>query len=439
MKINQFIPKFILIAASSWISRGVSAVVQIMSVRYLLDILGQDKYAVFILLSGLLAWCNLSDLGIGNSVLSLISEKRAGNKKYKQLIFSCFVILIFVCVIVALLLWLLSSLLSDFYLKNFDTNIVSNKTVTFFVACLVFCLTTVGGGVYKIWYAEQVGWLSNLYPALASAIGFFGIYFLSVSELSIEYSILYVFLVFFLPAALISIMLFVWKIYRIGNINISLSKNIKIIKILVNRAKPFFLFSVMGVVVLQTDYLILSQKINPVDIVLYAILMKIFMVIYFIYSSVLQAWWPVCTELRIQKQWKKLKRNIIFIVMLGGFAMITLGLGVYYFQDFIFNALNLKNINHVGFGLFALFIFYFIVRVWCDIYAVLLQTMNYMRPLFIIVPIQVVINIVFQWFFSELWGLYGILMGLILSFLLTVVVFLPWCFNKRIKMEDSVK
>lgn len=438
MKINQFIPKYILIAVSSWLSRGVSAVIQIMSVRYLLDILGQDKYAVFILLSGLLAWCNLSDFGLGNSALSFISEKRAKNKKYKQLVFSCFFALFCAFLMVIMLLWLSSGFLSGLYLKSFD-DIIEDKDITFFIACLIFSLTTIGSGVYKIWYAEQMGWLSNLYPALASVIGFLGIYTLSVNDLNLDYSILNVFLVFFIPSALLPIILFIWKIYKIGDINISLSKNIKIIIILINRAKPFFLFSIMGVIVLQTDYIVLSQKINPTDIVLYAILMKIFTVIYFIYSSVLQAWWPVCTELRIQKEWRKLKRNIRLIVMFGGFLISIFGFLVYLFQDFIFNILNLKNIDHVEFGLFLLLVLYFVIRVWCDIYALLLQTMNYMKPLFVIVPVQVVINLIFQWFFSEIWGLYGILLGLILSFLLTVVVFLPWCFNKQIEIESSVK
>jgi len=435
VKIFNAIPKYLIVAASSWISRGISAFVQILSVRYLIEILGQDKYAAFILLSGLIAWSNLSDFGLGNAVLASISEKKAKNKKYSHLVFSCFIILLAFFILITFFLYFASDILSDIYLQAFDSSIVSNKEKTFFVATIIFCLTTFGGVVYKIWYAEQSGWLSNIYPAIASVIGLLGVYYISKNEIYNIHSVLEVFVVFFAPAAIVSLCLLIWKMYTFGSINLSISKNLKIIKILLYKAKAFFLFSIMGVIVLQTDYIVLSQKINANDIILYAVLMKIFSVIYFVYSSVLQAWWPVCTELRIKKKWKRLKANILFIVMLGGFSIAVLGFFVYLFQKNIFEMLNLKSINHVDFDLFLLLILYFIVRVWCDIYALLLQTMSYMKPLFVIVPVQVFVNLTLQWYLADFWGIYGILIGLIMSFLLTVVVFLPWQFNKQIRKE----
>lgn len=439
MRVIDIIPRHILIAASSWLSRGVSTIVQIMSVRYLVEILGQDKYAAFILLSGIIAWCNLSDFGLGNSILSFISEKRARNKKYAHMILSCVLILFLFFLLTCTCLYFTSGFISDFYLKNFDKNIIANKEQTFFLASIIFCLASFGGVVYKIWYAEQVGWLSNLYPAIASVIGLVGIYYIAHAGKFYDYDVVSVFIIFYFPASLIAVILLMIKIYKLKSFNFDFSKNIKIIKILLKRARPYFLFSVMGVIVLQTDYIVLSQKLKAEDIILYGVLMKIFNVIYFIYSSVLQAWWPVCTELRVQKKWKELRQGILISVILGAVAIIGLGLVVYFTQNLIFDLLNLHDVKRATLPLFALLILYFVIRVWCDTFAVLLHTMNYMRPLFVIVPVQVILNLAFQWYFATYWGLYGILVGLIASFILTVAIYLPWQFSKQVSLESNIK
>ncbi|HCP8418079.1 TPA: polysaccharide biosynthesis C-terminal domain-containing protein, partial [Escherichia coli] len=76
-----------------------------------------------------------------------------------------------------------------------------------------------------------------------------------------------------------------------------------------------------------------------------------------------------------------------------------------------------------------------IIRAWCDTYAVLLQTMNSMKPLFIIVPIQALINFILQWYFISILSLTGILIGSIISFLCTVAIYLPYKFNQQIKKQ----
>ena len=71
------IPNHLIIAGSSWLSKIVIAGVQVASISYLLSILGEEKYAVFNLLTGLLVWCSAVDFGIGTGLQNYISECRA--------------------------------------------------------------------------------------------------------------------------------------------------------------------------------------------------------------------------------------------------------------------------------------------------------------------------------------------------------------------------
>ncbi len=57
-------------------------------------------------------------------------------------------------------------------------------------------------------------------------------------------------------------------------------------------------FSSLSIIVLQTDYIVMSQKLSAADIIKYTVTMKIFGLMFFIYTAVLQALWPVCAELQ---------------------------------------------------------------------------------------------------------------------------------------------
>ncbi|EAM5567772.1 transporter, partial [Salmonella enterica] len=76
------IPRHLIIAASSWLSKIIIAGVQLVSVKFLLEILGEESYAVFTLLTGLLVWFSIADVGIGSSLQNYISELKADRKSY---------------------------------------------------------------------------------------------------------------------------------------------------------------------------------------------------------------------------------------------------------------------------------------------------------------------------------------------------------------------
>ena len=80
------IPNHLIVACSSWLSKIVIAGVQLAGITYLLSILGEEKYAAFSLLTGLLVWCSIVDFGIGTGLQNYISEFRAKNKDYRPLI-----------------------------------------------------------------------------------------------------------------------------------------------------------------------------------------------------------------------------------------------------------------------------------------------------------------------------------------------------------------
>ncbi|MBM0491905.1 transporter [Aeromonas jandaei] len=427
------LPSHLFVALSSWVSKAIVAGVQLISIRYLLYSLGEEHYAIFSLLSGLLIWCSISDFGIGSSLQNFISETRANKKKSDDymktgIIISFFSCLLFICVYI-----LISKLVASFYLSSSSLIDINEKQKLFIIASVVFILVGVGNVSYKILFAEMVGWKANLYNAISYLFGFAAIWHLNYQGLPV--SIDDALIALYGPVGLIS---FSYLIYRLfvawkGKFRFDLAK--KIIK----RGFGFLVFSFLSILVLQADYIVISQKLSPSDIVKYTIIMKLFGLIFFIYSALLQALWPVCAEYRVKGEWVKLNKLIYKNILAGVLFICASACVLYICQKEVISLLS-KDDNYVfDISTFIILALYFSIRVWADTFAMLLQSMNYLKILWFLVPVQVMLCGLLQWFLADYWGINGVLLGLALSFLLTVAWGLPFSYKYKSARSDSIE
>ncbi|MDZ7324868.1 MATE family efflux transporter [Kosakonia sacchari] len=424
------IPAHLLIAASSWMSRIVSAIIQIACIKIIINILGSNGYAAFVLLSALIAWGALADLGVGSALQNYISERRAAGKTYQAFIFYATLLLCSFIIIILSFVFFLSPIFSEIYLKNFNATLIGDKNILFFSAIAIFCVITIGNVLFKIWFAELKGWIANIFSCCCSIIGFVGVYCSQFVDAKMD--VLLILLIFYGPLALFPVICFFYKNIKIFGQVKKHKKYISIIsKMILSRANGFLLFTFMGTLVLQADYLVMSQKIPADDIVVYSILMRIFGFVFFVYSALLQAVWPVCVEYRIKKEWRKLQDIVVQNVTAGISLVIVSSILIYYLHSRIFDILAPQLNHHLSWVLFVFFCLYFSLRVWSDTFAMLLQSMNYLKPLWLLVPVQACLSIALQWCFAGNYGLYGIMGGLIASFVFTVVLIVPViCFKK---------
>lgn len=289
----------------------------------------------------------------------------------------------------------------------------------FFTSCLVFSSIGIGAIAYKILFAELVGWKANLLNALSYMIGMLGLLYIYYRGISVDIKLSLI--VLYLPVGMISLCYIVYRYIKLYHVKTTKSHYIAILR----RSSGFFLFTLLSIVVLQTDYMVISQRLTPADIVQYTVTMKIFGLVFFIYTAILQALWPICAELRVKQQWKKLNKMIGVNILLGSLYVVGCTIFIYLFKEQIFSVIA-KDISYqVSILSFMLIGIYFCIRVWCDTYAMLLQSMNYLKILWILVPLQAIIGGIAQWYFSSTLGISGVLLGLIISFALTVFWGLP--------------
>jgi O-antigen/teichoic acid export membrane protein len=183
--------------------------------------------------------------------------------------------------------------------------------------------------------------------------------------------------------------------------------------------------------VLQIDYLVMSQYLEPRDVVVYNLSSKIFLLIFFVYSSLLSALWPVCAEASAANNWTVLLRHVRKTIVLG-VVLVLVGTAVFaLFKVQIISALSPKEVVTVPLDLILLFGLYYLLRVWSDVFGVVLQSMSYMRPFVIYIPFQVALNVLIQVVITKEIGVRGVLIGLITSYLLTAAWIAPWFVFRR--------
>lgn len=433
LQILQRIPSHLIVAASAWLSRITYAIVQLIVIRILMKSLGSEQYAVFALLTGLITWFMLADFGIGFSLQNFISESKAYNKSYDGFVIISVILCLLIFILLNIAFYFLSPLIGPVYLRSFGFLNDVEKARYFFSVAITFISAAVGSVMYKIWYAEQRGWLANLISTITSLITLIGIWAIYKSELSEK--LLWSLMFYIGPVAVLPI---AFILYRMKNdYKKIIGTKINMLSQLLRRSAKFWGFAVMSVCVLNMDYVVISQFLKANDIIVYSITTKVFGLCLAIYGSVLSALWPICTELATQKDWERIVAYAKRYIIIGTFFMLLSSLLFSLFSSQITELLSPKEKLEIPILFIGTVTIYQILRVWTDTFAMVLQSMSDLRVLWVWVPLQALISIACQWFLVPIYGIYGVMFGLIASFILTVSWVLPIRLYRYISEEVS--
>lgn len=430
------IPNHYFVAASAWLSRIGIAAIQIFTIRILLSYLGENQYAVYVIVYSLMAWCNLADFGVGTALQNYISESRVKNKDYETYLKTCLQTIFVLFIIFILLTALLSGYLQNFLLKNyFYISEIKNINIIMIICCTYILLAFVNISI-KILYAVQKGIIPNIlqltsYIISAALIIIFNNFFRHTN------SILLALLCFSVPQILIMIFPFI-KIFK-KSLKTIFKVDFTILQSFLIRSVKFGGFAFMALAVLQIDYFIMARTIDAAHITAYNIFNKVFMFAFFIYSSLLSAFWPVSCELFNSKKYSKLKNLLKNYTYTGITFMIFCIIGVFIFRETVIKILAPTMTINLTISFFILFCIYYILRIISDTYAIFLQSINVLKIFWIYTPIQAIISIASQYFLSIKYGLNGIILGLIISFICTSSWILPYKSFKIFKLFGEKK
>jgi len=409
------------IAFVGWVSKIITAVLLLINTRFLIDLIGIEGFAAHSIIFSLIGWLALFNLGLPNAVQNTISKYRANKLSYVD-IFSVVEFLVIIIFLVAIpILLLLSYGVKKFLLTNYQfVNLLSLFISLFFI--FLNGLTEIYS---KILFAEHKGYLPNMYPAIISILIFSILIVLKFFVLT-KFNL--VLCSYFIPYA------FVFALAHMQSVGFVLPKfNRLIVKELLSLSKRFFIFALLAALTLRIDYIIMSKILNPQEIAIYNVDFKVFSLFSVLYNTLLFALWPVMSELLHKREFLLAKMKLFSTLKIGFVLVISGTLFVIIFKNSLFQIITGKKELYLSYTTAILTGIYFLVRVWTDTFAAAVQSINEVNILIKTVPFQAFISLVGQWFFGNLYGINGIFLGLILSFLLTVSWILPIKFYKIIK------
>lgn len=413
------IPRVWLVAGGGWAGRGLQVAAQLVAIRILTDSLGTAGYGAFAVLASLSGWLLLSDFSIAISLQNHISERRATNREVDDVIFTASLLSAAAAGVVALAMLLLGPWLSRLLLGGLDVLSPHQRTLAFYAMAFPGIGTALGGVVYRIWFAQHRGYLANLLPAAGSLLGTLAVWL--VSQDTIQPKLVWSILLYYTPLALLPIIALVGTTLRARRHRFRTD----LIRPLLDRAGRFWIFGLLAAGVLQVDYIIIAQVLPPRDIVVYNVASKVFLLVLFVYTALLQALWPLCSEAIVRGEWPRVFEMARRYIVVGVTFALACGLGVILLNSFIVRVIAPSLGSSLPIPVILLLTLYVMVRVWTDTFAMLLQSMNDLAVLWIAVPAQSVLSVALQTLGARWFGLPGLIGGLIACFVLTVVWTLP--------------
>jgi O-antigen/teichoic acid export membrane protein len=431
---SRKVPIHTWVAASAWGSRLVTAVTMLLSIPLLIRYLGAEEYSLFVVAMSLQGWWLLADLGIAISLQNFISERRSQKHGYADLMVNSAAVMVLVALGFGGLLFLFYKELALAILPVVPS-MAEHGPALVLVTGLFFLVLTIGNVAYRVLYAEHRGYLANILPALGSVAGLLGLMLLEHQE--VENHLLAATIAWNGPSAFLACIAFVSLTAKalkspVGKINLD------IVTQLLRRGRQFLIFAVMSALTLQIDYIVIGKIMSAHEVLLYNVSTKMLGFVSFLYLAIIQSLWPVCTEAFARKEWDRAD-SLFQRAMLAGIAIVLFGSGVLWcFKSHFVELLAPHQGLDITFPYWALLTMYALIRVWSDGYAMLLQSMSQMKVFMYYLPIQAIISAAGQLTFGLMWGLNGILLGLIASFLLTSVWLLPLEYRKARASQQSV-
>ncbi len=430
----------------SWTAKILGAISQLLMIRYLIDLLGVDLYAVLAVINSFSIWLMMGDLGFGPALQNLYSQYRLNQVMRIQLYRAVNRIQSLLLLVGVPLTLALSPVVGSYLFRPFELMQI-NFSLAFVLSNVVWILTAVGAIHYKLFYSEGQGHLSNIFPALGSLVSLLLVAQLGSHQLSLP-DTFYIVVAFVcipqLGAVLCGAICFKFKnqpgvisadSLDNDNDNNKVEDPIRI-RVVSVQAAQFFITSLLIQAVLNFDYIIMSQISKPIEIAQYKIVNSFYAFLYsLIYASLLIIW-PFCSDALRKRRFAVVQLKLKRLIGVGGISILVFLGFLEVFKERIAILVSEGQVLLPS-GLIVALAFLYIARLIGDAYAVALASINQTRVFLTYLPVQFLLGLSLSVWLGLRFSVLGIVWGVFLSFCLTHTWVNAW-YLCRLKRMNAI-
>lgn len=398
--------------------RVLIALVQLYLMRLLLASLGADRYAGFVLLSSLLVWFTMSDLGLGASVQNHYSEARARGRDPAAHVACGLAFGMVAFAVVAGGVWLAAPHVAPRFLAGVATLAPAEKVRAFTLAGLLLAAFGVANIGYKVWYAQGRGYWANLLPVAGNLASLAAV--LLVLKSGAGHRLSLCLLAVLGPVALAAFAAFLRQgLAHPPRLVPSVAGPVA------SRAAHFWLFGILASVTLHLDYIVMSQRAGANDIILYNLHQKVFALVQYPHIALMAAAWPVFTEHITRGEWTEVRAMTrrILTASLTFVALATAAVAV--LLPHVLGFLDPKGQVRPEVAFTFLFGAYSMVMIWVATYSTVLQSMSDMRMFILGTPLQAAVSLSLLFYLTPRYGCWGVVTAMAVSYLALPVWVMP--------------
>jgi O-antigen/teichoic acid export membrane protein len=292
----------------------ISMVIMFVMVSKSIDYLGKEAYGLWVLLSSVLVWTALFDFGLTNGLRNKLSESLASvnscSKTNKNMISATYATMFFIAVATYFFIGLIIYFVD--WKAIFTVNIFTNEEIQsiLMIIFFAFSLNLFLKPIHAILNALQWPSVIMMFSLIASVLSLVALYILSAIE--IENKLFsYTVIISFLPVLILfigSIFLFYGKLKRFKpnfkNIDFKLAKKVSVL------GYSFFVIQFAGLVISQTDNVIIAYLFGTESVTDYSIVYRYFSLFLIGTSIVLTPFWSAFTEAYVKKEFDWIEKSI---------------------------------------------------------------------------------------------------------------------------------
>jgi O-antigen/teichoic acid export membrane protein len=400
-----------------------------------INYLSPTKYGVWITLTSLVAWFGFFDIGFGNGLKNRFAEAIAlGNHNLaKTYVSTTYAILIIIISVFLLLFYLINIFLDWRIILNTGDGILLKNELSH-LAIIVFTsfgLTFVLNLISVILSADQRSALSAIFDLIGKSLSLLFIFILTQVSKSSLLSLGFIYCTITPIVLSVSTIWFFnnkYKAYRPSLRSVDLKKA----KDLLNLGVKFFIIQIAGIILFQTNTIIISQLFGPAMVTPYNVAFKYFSVLMMGFMIIVGPFWSAFTE-----AWTK--NDIIWItnimnklIKLWG-VLVFLGIIMLIFSSYLYKIWIGDNFV-VPFSISLLSLSWILINAWNGIFSHFLNGVGKIRLQLYLGIVAAILNIPLAIFLGKQWGISGVLFTNIL-----IGIPVSWIglrqYNKIIKMK----
>lgn len=362
---------------STFFIKIFSVAITFLSVRYVLQNLGNEKYGIWAVLISIMQWIALFDIGIGNGLKNKLAESLANDNKKDALEFvsTAYILMGGVAIILILI-----STPAIFFIKwsnIFNSNILVQKDYIILMGLFTYAIIIyfVLALINNVLISLQRSSLGGLMPLMANgSFLFFMLLFSNILKGNIILILSFYVVCLLFSGIIMNFIVFKKYIFLKPSIK---SFKIDKIKSILNIGINFFIIQLAGIIIFSTDNIIISQVLGPQFVTKYSITLSFFNYLSAFTTIIMSPFWSSYTEAYTKQDFVWMQRVIKkMILLITPIACIAIFMVIFF--NYITKVWLGKDLG-VSMSFIIIVACYVLIMIWNNIYAYVIGAISKIR------------------------------------------------------------